>query len=78
MVEPPKTNSDRKTNTMYHMHNLKAPNVCMWYIVLILQSLLVLGGSTLVEHPHAPWKCVSSNFHENKWSVQFEREVELE
>ena len=24
-----------KTNTMYHMHTFKAPNVCMWYIVLV-------------------------------------------
>ena len=39
-VEPPKTNSDRKTKCVL-------PNVCMWYIVLVLRSLLVLGGSTL-------------------------------
>ena len=35
-VEPPKTNNDRKINSMYHMHTLEAPNVCMWYIVLVL------------------------------------------
>ena len=28
MVEPPKTNNDRKTNTMYHMHTLGASK-CM-------------------------------------------------
>ena len=47
MVEPPKTNIDRKTNTMYLCIHLEAPNVCMWYIVLVLRLMLVLGGSTL-------------------------------
>ena len=47
-VEPPKTISDHKTNTMYHMHTLGASKyVCMWYIVLVLRLLLVLGDSTL-------------------------------
>ena len=47
-VEPPKTNNDCKINTMYHMHTFGSTYVCMWYIVLVLLSLLVLGGSTLV------------------------------
>ena len=52
--------------------HLEAPNVCMWYIVLVLRSLLVLGGSTLLwtthqtnwakDHPHPIGQGQPSNY----------------
>ena len=38
--------------------HLEAPNVCMWYIVLVLLSVLVLGGFTLVQ---SRWRWANSN-----------------
>jgi hypothetical protein len=36
------------TTTMYRMHTLLLPHVCMWYIVLvILGSVMILGIPTL-------------------------------
>ena len=40
-VEPPKTNSDRKTNTMYHMHTLGARKTNTMYH---MERAYVKGG----------------------------------
>ena len=47
-VEPPKTNSDRKTNTMYHMHSLGASK-CM-HVVHSVGFVIAVGfsGFTLI------------------------------
>ena len=48
-VEPPKTNNDRKTNTMYHMHTLGASK-CMHVVHSVGFAIAVGFGQFYLNH----------------------------
>ena len=58
---------------MIHVY-LEAPNVCMWYIVLVLRSLLILGGSPLHPNNKAVRECTSLTLNaccSREWRTSF-------